>query len=78
MKWNMGSTVQQSTKITQWTVSEQSNRSPSQKVSNQPTCKKVSQNSHVITQLVNKWSASLSNSQSRQLSYNSAGQQVIS
>ena len=58
----MGSTVQQSTKTTPWTVnrladqtnSDQSNQSPSQKVSNQPTCKKVSQNSHQITQLVNK------------------------
>ena len=55
----MGSTVQQSTKTTQWTVdrladqinSDQSNQSPSQKVSNQPTSKKVSQDSY-LTQLV--------------------------
>ena len=48
MKCNMGSTVHQSTKTTQWTVdrltdqinSDQSNQSPSQKVSNQTTCKK--------------------------------------
>ena len=46
----MGSTGHQSTKTTQWTVdrladqinSDQSNQSPSQKVSNQTTCKKVS------------------------------------
>ena len=61
----MGSTVQQSTKTTPWTVDrladqtniDQSNRSPSQKVSNQPTCKKVNQDSYLIffiTQLVNK------------------------
>ena len=58
----MGSTVQQSTKTTQWTVDrladqtniDQSNQSPSQKVSNQPTCKKVSQDSYLITQLFNK------------------------
>ena len=56
----MGSTVQQSTKTTQWTVdrladqinSDQSNQPPSQNVSNQPTCKKVSQDSYLITQLV--------------------------
>ena len=50
MKCNMGSTGHQSTKTTQWTVdrladqinSDQSNQSPSQKVSNQTTCKKVS------------------------------------
>ena len=56
----MGSTVHQSTKTTQWTVdrladkinSDQSNQSPSQKVSNQPTCKKVSQDSYLNTQLV--------------------------
>ena len=60
MKYNMGSTVQQSTKTTQWTVdrladqinSDRSNQSPSQEVSNQPTCKKVSQDSYLITQLV--------------------------
>ena len=60
----MGSTVQQSTKTTQWTVkrladqtnSDQSNKSPSQKVSTQPTSKKVSQDSNCydITQLLNK------------------------
>ena len=52
----MGRTVQQSTKTTQWTVnyladqtnSDQSNRSPSQKVTNQPTCKKVNQDSYLI------------------------------
>ena len=60
MKCNMGSTGHQSTKTTQWKVdpladqinSDQSNQSPSQKVSNQPTCKKVSQDSYLITQLV--------------------------
>ena len=60
MKCNMGSTGHQSTKTTQRTVdrladqinSDQSNQSPSQKVSNQPTCKKVSQDSYLITQLV--------------------------
>ena len=61
----MGSTVQQSTKTTPWTVDrladqtniDQSNQSPSQKVSNQPTYKKVNQDSYLIffiTQLVNK------------------------
>ena len=53
-------TGHQSTKTTQWTVdrladqinSDQSNQSPSQEVSNQPTCKKVSQDSYLITQLV--------------------------
>ena len=60
MKCNMGSTGHQSTKTTQWTVdrladqinSDQSNQSPSQEVSNQLTCKKVSQDSYLITQLV--------------------------
>ena len=56
----MGSTVHQSTKTTQWTDdrsadqinSNQSNQSPSQKVSNQPTCKRVCQDSYLLTQLV--------------------------
>ena len=61
MKCNMGSTGHQSTKTTEWTVdrladqinSDQSNpQSPSQEVSNQLTCKKVSQDSYLITQLV--------------------------
>ena len=38
------------------------------KTSDQPVCQTVSQDSYLITLLVNKWSASLSNSQSRQLS----------
>ena len=47
--------------------------------SDELACQTVSQDSYmyVITQLVNKWSASYY-SQSRQLSNNSAGQQVIS
>ena len=53
----MGSTVHQSTKTTQWTVSGQSNQSTSQKVSNQPTCKNVNQDSYLITQLVISWLA---------------------
>ena len=36
--------------------------------SDQPVCQTVSQGSYLITQLVNKWSTSLLNSQSRQLS----------
>ena len=44
---------------------------------NQPSWQTVSQDSFLITLLVNKWSASLSNRQSRQLCNNSAGQQVI-
>ena len=61
----MGSTVHQSTKTTQRTVdrladqinSDQSNRSPSQKVSNQPPCKKVIQDSCFLTQLLISWLA---------------------
>ena len=46
--------------------------------SDQLACQTVSQDSYLITlNLVNKWSASLSSSQSGQLSNNSAGQQVI-
>ena len=45
-------------------TSDQSNQSPSQ-----PVILTVSQDSYLITLLVNEWSASLSNSQSRQLSY---------
>ena len=60
MKCNMGSTGHQTAITTQWTVdsladqinSDQSHQSPSQEVSNQPTCKKVSQDSYLITQLV--------------------------
>ena len=52
----MGRTVKQSTKTTQWTVnrladqtnSDQLDRSPSQKVTNQPTCKKVNLDSYLI------------------------------
>ena len=59
----MGSTVHQSTKTTQWTVdcladqtnSDQSNQFPSQKESNQPTCKRDSQNNYLLTQLVISW-----------------------
>ena len=59
----MGSTVHQSTKTTQWTVnrladqtnSDQSNQSPSQKVSKQPTCKRDSQDNYLLTQLVISW-----------------------
>ena len=45
--------------------------------SNQPVCHTVTQDSYPITQLVNKWWASLSNSQPRQLHVcnHSAGQQ---
>ena len=44
---------------------------------NQPSWQTVSQDSFLIILLVNKWSASVSNRQSRQLCNNSAGQQMI-
>ena len=53
-------------------TSDQSNQSP-----RQPAILTNSQDSFLITLLVNKWSASLSNRQSRQLCNNSAGQQMI-
>ena len=46
--------------------------------SDQQACQTVSLDSYLITQPVNKASATLSNSQSRQLANHSAGQQGIS
>ena len=54
-------------------TSDQSNQSP-----RQPAILTNSQDSFLITLLVNKWSTSLSNRHSIQLSYHSAGQQLIS
>ena len=56
-------------------TNNQSNQSPSQPVI--LTTVNQDSNCFLITLLVNKWSASLSNSQSRQLCNNSARQQVI-
>ena len=62
------------------TVSQDSYLITQPAASNQPVCHTVTQDSYPITQLVNKWWASLSNSQPRQLHVcsHSAGQQVIS